>query len=265
MRNVDDNPAAEGPQSDGGGGYSPVAARGSRRRRHLMIGAAGLIAVLGAGAVVTHQVRDDTDTASAVAEPEVLAPIASNPPVAERAPAVDRSAVRPSTAGSSPPVAPSQVAPSQPAAPTPAPVTSTPRTVQERIKAAREAAAKGGAPVQRPLPEPAAAAATAAADVTEVNVPTAGGMLKVVSARGDLTGVRELAWVADKGVPVGRARCTSKIRLSPDAPAKTRPTLLLCWNTSATKSAYTIAADPAGPPSKKESVAAIDKALAKLS
>jgi len=83
--------------------------------------------------------------------------------------------------------------------------------------------------------------------------------LRVISAYGDLTGQRELAWAADTGHPVGAARCTQNFRFNPGSKVGERPTMLLCWRTSATKSVATIAVDLTHRPSEAESVATIDE------
>jgi hypothetical protein len=90
-----------------------------------------------------------------------------------------------------------------------------------------------------------------------------GHTLKVASAPLDLTGYRELAWVRG-GERHGAATCTQKITVSPDVPPKVKPTLLICWRTSAKKSAYTVAVDFQGHPSATESVAALTKAWAAI-
>jgi hypothetical protein len=133
--------------------------------------------------------------------------------------------------------------------------------VQERVAAVRSTAAKKGPGVLRPLPSPAD---VAAADVTVTTSAQDGGTIKVVSARQDLTGYRELGWVADRGDEVGTARCSDTIRLSPDAAATEHPTLLICWRTSAQKSVYSMAVKTGGRPSAKASVAAIDAQWARL-
>ena len=66
--------------------------------------------------------------------------------------------------------------------------------------------------------------------------------MRVVSAYGDLWGMRELAWVADAGEPVGGARCTQNFHIGA-TPTRVRPTLMICWRTSATRSVYTVAVD----------------------
>ena len=83
--------------------------------------------------------------------------------------------------------------------------------------------------------------------------------LRIVSAYGDLTGQRELAWAADAGHPVGAARCTQYFKFNPGTRVGERPTMLLCWRTSPTKSVFTIAVDLTHRPSESASVASIDK------
>jgi hypothetical protein len=132
--------------------------------------------------------------------------------------------------------------------------TQTSEKVDQRVAAIRSAAAKKGPGVLRPLPS-----ASAPGDVTTTTSEQDGGTLKVVSARADLTGYRELGWVADPGEEVGSARCSDTIRLSVDAKPVKHPTLLICWRTSARKSVYTLAVKPKGKPSPKDSAAAIDR------
>jgi hypothetical protein len=88
---------------------------------------------------------------------------------------------------------------------------------------------------------------------------------KVVSAHGDLTGQRELRWVADAGRAVGDARCTQNFRLNPQSKATVKPTLLICWRLSPTKSVFTVLVDLNQKPSAKASVAALDKAWRAMS
>lgn len=84
--------------------------------------------------------------------------------------------------------------------------------------------------------------------------------MRVVSAKGDLTGQRELAWPADKGTTVGSANCTQNFQFNAKSSPGIRPTLLICWRTSPEKSVYTVAVDVANKPDPKASVAEIDKA-----
>jgi hypothetical protein len=247
MRNGD-NRDTEGltPQD---GVYSPGVARRSRRRKHAMIGV-GLFVLLGGGGLVATQALDDDTpaTRTGALDSPALLPGASQP----------ASGVEPSPSAG----ARSGAAPAKPAVSAGAP---RPVTDDERITAARSAAAKAGSQVRRPLPPNGGAVASVSdADVTTSTTEQGGGTLRVMSARKDLTGHGELALVADKGEKVGNARCTQKIRVSANVEAKVRPTLLLCWRTSAQKSVYTVAVVTKGRPSTKASATAIDKEWSRL-
>ncbi len=69
-------------------------------------------------------------------------------------------------------------------------------------------------------------------------------IVRVVAARTDLTGALELAWAGDAGTKVGPVSCTNKTKLTPDQPARVRPTVMLCWRTSASLSVYALVIDP---------------------
>ena len=103
-----------------------------------------------------------------------------------------------------------------------------------------------------------------------MNVTTSGSVqrdgktMRLVSARADLTGQRELAWVADGGEPVGRARCSQTFRLASNVEPARKPNLLICWRLSATKSVYTVMVDLDGDPSERKAAAAIDTEWQKL-
>ena len=91
-----------------------------------------------------------------------------------------------------------------------------------------------------------------------------GGTLRVITAQHDLTGQRELLWAADDGKPVGSAHCTQNFHFSNDGKAKVRPTMLLCWRTSAGKSVVTVAVVRTGRPSTAASVGVIDRRWAEM-
>lgn len=224
------------------GSYDPDAARRSRRRKQAAVGAVGLAAVLGGGAfLVTEAMTRD----AGVTEPAALAP-RSTPSSA------GPSATPPKKASRPPAVTVSRTS-------SPSASTRT-KTAAERVAAARSAAAKDGVKVQRPLP--AATAAGVPGDVTVTDSGSLrddGGTLRVVSARGDLTGQQELGWVADDGDPVGSARCSQTFRFAGNTKPARKPNLLVCWRTSAGKSVYTVTVDLDGHPSKQDSVAALAK------
>jgi len=227
------------------GVYEPAPNRDpARRRRQVVLGAAGLAALLGVGAyVITAQVTDHKSS-TATRDAGALAP------------SVAPSSETPSEVPSSPPDAAADSV-TQSAGPSSSPSLS----VDEQIKQAREKAAKDGYPVQRAL---TAAPNAISGPVNERSEETENGTLRVVTAKFDLTGQRELLWPANGGKSVGSADCTSTFRFANNAKASTKPNLLLCWRTSAERSVVTVLVDRAGKPSTAESVKVIDREWAKL-
>ncbi len=133
------------------------------------------------------------------------------------------------------------------------------------------AAVSNAAPSRAATPPPAAKKAgsptsidTQRQSAARVTVVNSGSLsmdkhtMKIVSAHGDLTGQRELAWAADAGHAAGAARCTQNFRFNPQSKAGVRPSMLLCWRTSATKSVYTLAVDITQKPSERASVATLN-------
>ncbi|WP_433720453.1 hypothetical protein ACQP2Y_35630 [Actinoplanes sp. CA-051413] len=231
MRDGDDNDRPDGAASPDG---VRTSGRVRRSRRRAVVGTAGLLTVLGVGGFVAYQVHADRGTAptaqNAAPEPGTATSGLTGPAVT----ATPASALKPSpTSGAS----------------------QRPKTVEERVAAVRSTAARKGPGVLRPLPSPATVAAD---DVAVTTSAQDGGTIKVVSARQDLTGYKELGWVAGRGDKVGTARCSDTIRLSADVAATEHPTLLICWRTSAGKSVYSVAVKIGGRPSPTLSVAAID-------
>ncbi|GAA2499961.1 hypothetical protein [Winogradskya humida] len=219
-----------------------------RRRKQAVAGVAGL-AALGVGAfLVTSQLTDNDKT-----EPRDTAALAPVGPAVTG----DIATAEPSASES----APASVAASESASAAPAAkVTTSPASVKEQIEAVRKAARQPNNQVRRPLNQPAVPVKD-----SELKVQATGVLkkdretLKVVSAKKDLSGQRELSWVADEGEVVGDARCTQKFQFSAGAPVVDKPTLLVCWRTSASKSAYTVAVNLDGKPSTDKSIAALNK------
>src|SRR3954454_20534915 len=160
------------------------------RRTRVLLGVVGLAAVLGAGAylitaqVIDHRSAPTSDTGAlapmvAPASAEPSAPDLSAAPLAGASPSLSTSAASPSATRSA------ALAPTGRA------------SVDEEIRKAREKAAKDGYPVQRALtPAPHAEIGP----VTERSVARPnGGSLRVITARFDLSGQRELLWAADPG------------------------------------------------------------------
>ena len=89
--------------------------------------------------------------------------------------------------------------------------------------------------------------------------PGAHRSLRAVVARTDLTGSLELAWAADAGHAAGTGHCTQNVRLVPQGQAGVRPTIMLCWRTSATLSAYVLVIDPRATLADADAAPALDQ------
>jgi hypothetical protein len=66
------------------------------------------------------------------------------------------------------------------------------------------------------------------------------GTIRVVTARRDLTGEREMLLAGDQGEPAGDGvRCTTAIKSQPEVPMD-EPATLMCWRTSESRSVITM-------------------------
>lgn len=265
MPNVDDAAEVDPRAGETGGLYASAAARSVQRRKQAAVGAVGLLAMLGAGIFVVDQVRGGHDQTAV--DTGALAPFEADPvttpsptPIASRAPSTGASARPGKMPRLQPAAASARYSRSAPASPTTA--TGQPSAAAEETVPATGA----GPPVHRPLSPPSRATVAAAGiKVVETgSLKEEGRTMRIVSARQDLTGQRELSWVADDREAVGDAWCTQTVRLSSDVEPAKHPTLLVCWRTSAEKSVYTVAVDLSGHPSKKDSVAIIDRVWSEL-
>jgi cytoskeletal protein RodZ len=206
------------------------------RRKQAIVGIVGL-AALGAGAYVATDHLTGSSPTAQPAPPPVVEPTSA---VASPEPPTQTPEKKATTSEHS-------------AAPSATPAT---KTRKQQIDEVRGTAAKAAGQVERPV----VSATVDDADVTVKKVPVGAGMLQVMSARQDLTGKRELAWVSGQsGDKVGEASCTQKISLVAGAPPKKRDTLLICWRVSTAKSVYTVAVNPKGKPSAALSVSELNK------
>ncbi|MFI5840432.1 hypothetical protein ACIA8K_12070 [Catenuloplanes sp. NPDC051500] len=248
MRTDDTEPTDDALEQDTGRAYASAAARRARRpKQQIAIGAVGVLAVLGVGVAI---VASQTHKPTAETAPDVVA----LPPPSSPASAAPSSSVAPasSAAASSAAVSSAVVSPSG-AAPA--------ATSAEPTGGAKASAQAAGPPrparTLRAVPQNSTVK-DSDVDVDETFSDDKRKRLKVAAARADLTGYRELSWITEDRERVGDVECTNRIRLSPDLPARERPTLLLCWRISATRSVYTVAVDMDGKPVRKESVAAVE-------
>lgn len=230
----------------------PAPRRSVLRSRRVAFGAAGLAVAAVAGvAVATYEPgRSRQEAVRTAAESPSSAPASSGP--ATNGPAASRPAGGQASAAAVTGDGSATTAPAKPP------------SLDQRLNDARTANERLGTTVRRPLP---ADGREAPRDLRVVNTGSLrqdGKSLRVVTARSDLTGQRELRWVADKGKPVGRARCSQNVKASQDTPAQVRPTLLFCWRTSSAKSVFTVAVVLKGRPDPAESVAKLNAAWNKL-
>lgn len=219
----------ERPGADDGAVYqSEMPDRARRRRTRFAAGAIGLAAVLGAGAFLLTAQLTDRDENTRNQDIGALAPVVPS--------------ARPTTPAVSLP----------PGGPSPEPPT-------------RSAVKRSTSPSPTPSVIPSATGLAAAGTaVNEHNVTTAEGTVRVVSARYDLTGQRDLLMAGDEGNPVGNARCTSKLRFANSTGVRDVPSMLLCWRTSPERSVITVAVAGNGKPSRQHSVQLLDREWKKL-
>ncbi|MDY7090472.1 MAG: hypothetical protein SYR96_35960 [Actinomycetota bacterium] len=93
---------------------------------------------------------------------------------------------------------------------------------------------------------------------------TSEGTIRITTAKGDLTGKQDQLMAADEGRPVGKARCTQRLRFSEAAPPREISTVLLCWRTSDERSVVTLAVSREGKPSAAASTEVISREWTRL-
>lgn len=171
-------------------------------------------------------------------------------------------AKQPSIAG---PVMPdataASAAPDAGTSPAPGPTISLGAEAMQRLTAAKKAG-ENDIKAQRAIPQPAVTAPLQRWE--EGSLRKNGKMLRVVSAAQDLTGYKELAWVADEGEKVGSSRCSQTLKMSNEQEPRVRPTIVICWRLSPERSVYSLLIDLKKKPSMRESVAKIDKVWARM-
>jgi hypothetical protein len=237
---------ADRPHDDGPDQPARTGGRRTGRRTGAVAGTIGLAAVLAGGGVylLTKPKHEQTVTTTAQATSAASSPTPA-----------------PSSAPASPSAGPTGQSRAAKAS------SARPRTPQEEVSAARRDMAKNGVEVIRPLapPDPAGQALAASATQTDTgSLKNDGGTMRVVTAHGDLTGLRELAWVAGGVTVHGDVRCTQTFRFANQAKPTRQPTLLLCWKTSPTRSVVTAQVRTDGHPSVSRSTAVIAREWRKL-
>ena len=214
----------------------------ARRLKKAAVALAGLGAV-GGGAYFAATMLAGNPPGYVSGGPAALAPVAPSP-----SPSVSASPSRRPSAGPSPgPQIGTRNGVPQSARPSP-----TPSVPDDQVAAAEVSGLLAASP-----PPTRSGMGIASGPVT-VSTETGmdGSMIRVVAARYDLTG----RWSAgDPGRRVGDARCTAKLAAVPGGPAVERPTMLVCWRMSASKSVVTVAIRAQAHPLAGSSVDVLDR------
>jgi hypothetical protein len=223
---------------------SPSTRRPGQRRAMAAAGVVGLAAVLGGGAyLTTTAIRGNNATttldAAAIGPATVATTVPDSPPASASAPA---------SAAASASVTP----PASSATP------SVPPEVAKQIKEARENGKKYGVKVMHPvIPKTAAPLPSDIRESTTGSIED-GGVVRVISGHGDLTGQGELAYVAG-GISKYRGNeCTKTYKFATDLKPKKRQNMLMCWRITAQKSVAAIVIDYKGHPSKDKAAEVIN-------
>ena len=223
--------------------------KGRRRGKKAAVAVVGLSAV-GAGAYFATTLFAGHPQATLHHDPAALAPVV---PTESSAPAAHVTLGSPAPEPG--PVAGTKSAVRQSLRPSPTPSPS--------VMADEEIAALQVSRLLQAPPTPSGTGLTAANGPMTVTVTnrsgTDGSAIRVVSARYDLTGRWELLAAADRGELVDGARCTRNLRAGTAAPPEVRPSMLLCWRTTANKSVVAIAINKTRPPSAGVSATVVDQ------
>jgi hypothetical protein len=224
--------------------------RSLQRRKKALVAFLGLTAVLGGGGygVTTWLAARDSITTITGA----LGPVAVSSPTARPRPTPTRT-TRPKRTPAPGPAPVTKSAARQQYRPSPTP-TST--LTDDQIAAVQ---------VGHLLERPHAAGSASAGAVAVTNETAAdGSLIRVVSARHDLTGQWDSLWAADSGRSFGTSRCTQNFKINGSSYAEVRPGMLLCWRTSAARSVVTVATVKVGRPAAASSVAVVDREWSRL-
>jgi hypothetical protein len=248
----DDN---DRPGDDGNRTAPPDLLHPKRNRSKTIASIAGIAAVLGAGSYLTTTLimnnnSGETQDVAAVRALDPQGPAAPGPA------ASGSDGTSPGKAGGGKTVG-GQAANPEPSFEEPS----------ERVRKAREAAQKDGVKITRPLPvkdNPAGAAAAAAAKEQIIGSAKEGGTMRIVTVRGDLAGQREIGWVAGGIKKHGKVECSQRFKLYNEQKPKTRPSLLVCWRTSADRSVIVVDTKIGGRPAVAKSLSVIDREWRKL-
>jgi hypothetical protein len=212
-----------------------------RRRKLLVTGLAGAAVVVAGAGFLAGRMMSPAQTV--LPEPAALAPMtlatsATTPEVESDQPFVTRT--------------PQGFRPAKPVERSPA---ATPKRAGSPAPGGPRVSAAAGGLVEQ----------GARGGISEWTEALENGTVRIVTARRDLAGERELRLAGDPGQLVGGGvRCTSDVRLATGVPEERRPAVLLCWRTSAARSVITMAVVSRGEPPTAASVAIVGREWARL-
>lgn len=254
----DDRHRDDGIDRSGRSSDSPRPAWSPRRRR-IAVGAAGLAVVLGGGAyLITSQL-----TGGHSAGPQdvgAIGPVAPAGTESGAAGTADAQAdsVTAAPSGAAAANKPFRSIPSPGASPS-----ENSAAVRKEVDAARARAAKDGHPLVRPLRAAGQELPPGAVNTTTEKTPD-GGTIRITTAKANLEGQQDQLLAAGGGTKYGDTTCTNKLHFANTEAPRVIPNLLLCWQTSASRSVVTLAVAPKGKPSVADSTAVISREWAKL-
>ena len=227
--------------TDGGEDHETANETRSRRRTRMAVGATALAVLLGGGAyLITDQVTKNSGETTEIAA--LASPEASVSPGA------------PSPSGSS---FVSSATPQTSATPSGSGQSISPE-VRESIEAARDKMLKDGVPVKHPV-VPKVAQTVGNVEITTTGSLKEGGIVRIEAARANLSGQRELAYVAGGVKEYRKVPCSQTFQFSTNPTPAKKANLLMCWRTTPQKSVVAIIVDPKGKPSRDKAVDALEK------
>jgi hypothetical protein len=237
-------------------GYSRKTARRIRGGKKALVALAGM-AAMGAGVLffVTEAMPAKEQLAPQIGAHASTRSKASTIPPVEAAGSRRPGHATTPTASASTPVK-SAVAPQR----SPIPETSPSLSLAQRIAIAQPAAT--GVAVPSALPSQFAVSAVPPEVVSVIDIGSMkrdGATLRLVSALGDLTGRRELSWVADAGLSVGDGYCSQNFHYSAPVTPGLNPSLMICWRVTPVKSVISVAVSKTATPSAQAGITAIDR------
>ena len=237
-----------------GGGVSP--SRRLNLRRRIAVGVVGAVAALGVGAyaITSHVVGQDS---TAIRDTEAPAPMVSAGPtlssaaVASGSPSVSAPGSLSVGASASSAAKPSKAVSRAPLGP----------AVQKQIDEAR-AAAKARRQVTKPLPPPRKVVPDSA--VSTRIMQTKASYLRITTARADLKNQKDQRMAADEGTKTGNVNCTQRFHFASNAKPRVIPNMMICWRVSASRSVVTLGVTYKGKPSMSTYADVIAREWAKL-